>query len=58
MSDAMLFYTRVLSIIGDILKIRLPETEDVPCYGDLAEVRDADGRSRLAQVVKLDRDEP
>lgn len=53
----MLFYTRVLSIIGDILKIRLPETEDVPCYGDLAEVRDADGRSRLAQVVKLDRDE-
>ena len=57
MPDSMLFYTRVLSIVGDILKIRLPETEDVPCFGDLAEVRDSDGRSRLAQVVKLDRDE-
>ena len=57
MPDAMLFYTRVLSIVGDILKIRLPKTQDVPCYGDLAEVRDSDGRSRLAQVVKLDGDE-
>lgn len=57
MPDAMLFYTRVLSIVGDILRIRLPKTQDVPCYGDLAEVRDSDGRSRLAQVVKLDNEE-
>ena len=57
MPDAMLFYTRVLSIVGDILRIRLPKTQDVPCYGDLAEVRDVDGRSRLAQVVKLDNEE-
>ena len=58
MSDTVVLHTRVLSIIGDILRITLPAGDaaeaDAPAYGDLAEVRDADGRPRLAQVVKLD----
>ena len=51
-SEILLFHTRTLSIIGDILQIALPKTEiDGPCFGDLAEVRDEQGRPRIAQVV-------
>ena len=61
MSEVFLYHTRILSIIGDILRISLPPAAgshgDVPCFGDLAEVRDVDGRPRLAQVVKLDGEE-
>lgn len=55
MSDTALFYTHTLSIIGDILRIALPETAGGgPAFGDLAEVRDEQGRPRVAQVIKLD----
>lgn len=61
MSETLISYTRVLSIIGDILRIRLPDHSGAdiegPAFGDLAEVRDAEGAVRLAQVVKLDGDE-
>lgn len=59
MAEAVLLHTRVLSIIGDILQVALPKriADDgaAPAFGDLAEVRDADGRSRLAQVISLDK---
>lgn len=45
-------HTRVLEIVGDILKIRAKGI----AYGDLALVENPDGRQSLAQVVRLDRD--
>jgi V/A-type H+-transporting ATPase subunit B len=55
MPESVLFHTRTLSIIGDILRIQLPKSEcDGPSFGDLAEVRDEHERPRIAQVVKLD----
>ncbi len=55
MPESILFYTRTLSIIGNILRIALPENVgDSASFGDLAEVRDEHGRPRVAQVVKLD----
>jgi len=53
--DTMLFHTRILSIIGNVVRIALGESVgDRPSFGDLAEVRDEQGRLRIAQVVKLD----
>jgi len=46
-------YTRVLSIVGDILKIR---AKDVG-LGDLAVVENWDGEKSLAQVIEIQRDE-
>lgn len=46
-------YTRVLSIVGDILKIR---AKDVG-LGDLAVVENWDGEKSMAQVIELQRDE-
>jgi V/A-type H+-transporting ATPase subunit B len=46
-------YTRVLSIIGDILKIRASGVG----LGDLAVVENWDGERSLAQVIELQRDE-
>jgi V/A-type H+-transporting ATPase subunit B len=46
-------YTRVLSIVGDILKIR---AKDVG-LGDLAVVENWDGEKSLAQVIEMERDE-
>ena len=55
MPEAVLFHTRTLSIIGDILRIALPKSGgEGPSFGDLAEVRDEDGKPRIAQVIKLD----
>ena len=56
MTETVLFHTRVRSIVGNILEIALPETAGAegPRYGDLAEVRDLEGRPRLAQVVRLE----
>jgi V/A-type H+-transporting ATPase subunit B len=56
-TEPVLLYARVLSIVGDILRIALPPDAAGaagPRFGDLAEVRDVDGRPRLAQVVRLD----
>ncbi len=55
MPDSVLYHTRTLSIIGDILRIALPKSQgEGPSFGDLAEVRDEDGVPRIAQVIKLD----
>jgi V/A-type H+-transporting ATPase subunit B len=57
MTETVLYHTRILSIVGDILEIALPEATGAegPRFGDLAEVRDAEGRPRIAQVVRLER---
>ena len=47
------FFTHVLSIVGDILKIR---ARDVG-LGDLAVVDNWDGEQSLGQVIAIDRDE-
>ena len=55
MGDAVLYHTRILSVVGDVLRVALPGGMADPIgAGDLAEVRDIDGRARLAQVVRLD----
>jgi V/A-type H+-transporting ATPase subunit B len=46
-------YTRVLSIVGDILKIRARGVG----LGELALVENWDGEQSLAQVIELERDE-
>src|SRR5215470_14981090 len=57
MPESLVFHTRTLSILGDVLRIALPKDADEgPSFGDLAEVRDEQGRPRIAQVVKLDED--
>ncbi len=57
MTETVLFHTRVLSILGDILEVALPEgaagRAAAPAFGDLAEVVDGEGRGHLAQVVDL-----
>ena len=54
MAEATVLHTRTLSIIGDILRIASPQAGEGPAFGDLAEVRDEQGRLRIAQVIKLD----
>jgi V/A-type H+-transporting ATPase subunit B len=49
----LLRYTRVLSIVGDILKIRASDVG----LGDLAIVENWDGELSLAQVIEIQHDE-
>lgn len=57
MSVVPITYDRVLSIIGDVLRIAMPketsEDPEGPRFGDLALVREDGSAPRLAQVVKL-----
>ncbi len=57
MPQVPITYDRVLSIIGDVLRIALPrgtaEDPNGPRFGDLALVGEAGEAPRLAQVVKL-----
>ncbi len=53
MLKRLLRYTKVLSIVGDILVIRATEVG----LGDLAVVENPDGESSLAQVVEIQKDE-
>ncbi len=58
MSQAMVQYSSVVAIIGDLLRVRVPPTlgdDPAVCLGDLALVEDA-GRSSLAQVIQLEAD--
>ncbi|HRQ05563.1 MAG TPA: V-type ATP synthase subunit B [Nitrosomonas halophila] len=60
MTQTLIRSSRVLEIIGDIMRIRLGAIEGVRTglarFGDLAAVRNIDGRRSLAQVIGLDRD--
>ncbi len=53
MLDELTYFTRVLSIVGDIIKIRATHVG----LGDLAMVENWDGESSLAQVIGMRRDE-
>lgn len=53
MHSDLVRHTRVLGIVGDILKVKGTGVG----FGDLAIVENSDGAKSLAQVVRLDRDE-
>jgi V/A-type H+-transporting ATPase subunit B len=53
MSKRLLRYTRVISIVGDILTIRASNVG----LGDMAVVENFDGQKSLAQVVEIQREE-
>jgi len=53
MFDSLARYTRVLAIVGDILKIRARNVG----FGELAMVENWDGEESLAQVIRLEGDE-
>lgn len=60
MSQQLTRYSRILEIVGDIVKVRI--AHDVTsnnatiALNDLARVEDANGFSSLARVIRLDRD--
>ncbi len=60
MTQELVRYSRVLEIIGDILKVQVPPAEDsggTPVrFNDLAMLEDVDGSKSIAQVIKIDRD--
>ncbi len=59
MSQSLARYSRILEIVGDILKVRVPADSSGGAriaYDDLALVEDVGGFTSLARVIKLDRD--
>ncbi len=58
MSTVAVRYEKVLSIVGDVIRIALPartaEDAGAPRFGDLAVVSEGNAPPRLAQVVRLD----
>jgi V/A-type H+-transporting ATPase subunit B len=55
---SLIGHRRILAIVGDMLQVELPPPErqvgETPRFGDLALVGSDDGRSLLAQIIKLD----
>lgn len=55
-------YSRILEIVGDILKVRVPEADAgsgkgaAVRFGDLAVLEQTEGAKSLAQVIAIDRD--
>ncbi|HBR97440.1 MAG TPA: V-type ATP synthase subunit B [Gammaproteobacteria bacterium] len=53
-------YSNILEIVGDIIKVQVPEhahdRELGACHGDLAIVENAEGQETLAQVTQIQRD--
>ncbi|MDO6800087.1 V-type ATP synthase subunit B [Shimia thalassica] len=59
MSQTLLRYTRVLEIVGDTLKVRVPPGDDSAVavrFGDLAVISAVDGSKSLAQIIFIDHD--
>ncbi|MDJ0517813.1 MAG: V-type ATP synthase subunit B [Trichodesmium sp. MO_231.B1] len=60
MLQALVRYSKILEIIGDIIRVQVPETahqqESSPRFGDLAVVENSDGSLSLAQVINLKED--
>jgi len=58
--EGMIRYSKVLSIVGDILQVQVPETtagaSAIVRFNDLAIVEEEDGRKSLAQVISIVRD--
>jgi V/A-type H+-transporting ATPase subunit B len=60
MAQSLVSYSKVLEIVGDVVKVSVPElaidAEPVTHLGDLAMVEDVSGASSLAQVIQINRD--
>ena len=60
MSRELVRYSRVLEIVGDILKVQVPESAAAEGaaarFGELAVLELLDGSRSLAQVIKIERD--
>jgi len=54
MAQSLLRYSKILEIVGEVIKVRVPESSPAR-FGDVALVERADGSSSLAQVIHLDR---
>jgi len=62
MTKALVKYSRILEIVGDIIKVHVPlpeggDREAAVRFGDLALIEDAGGPQSLAQVIQLRREE-
>ena len=60
MTQELVRYSRILEIVGDILKVRVPPAGDgkeaAVRFGDLAILEGAEEQQSLAQVINIDRD--
>ena len=60
MTRELVRYSKVLEIVGDILKVRVPQAaanQDAAVrFGDLAILEERDGTQSLAQVININRD--
>ncbi|MBI3993792.1 MAG: V-type ATP synthase subunit B [Candidatus Lambdaproteobacteria bacterium] len=60
MSLSLVRYTNIVEIVGDIIKVLVPQQAGrgiAPRFGDLAVVENVNAERSLAQVIRLDRDE-
>lgn len=61
MTQNLIRHTRILSIVGDIMKVSVPDvngsSESATRLYDLALVKDPGGLSSLAQVISINRDQ-
>ncbi|RDH84296.1 MAG: V-type ATP synthase subunit B [endosymbiont of Seepiophila jonesi] len=58
MSLSLAHYSRITEIVGDIIKVQVPELgsgQDI-CFGDLALVEDRDESRSLAQIISMQDD--
>ena len=58
MPQHLVSYSKILEIVGDIIKVEVPEEADgrsPTAYGDLSIVEDVTGRRSLAQVININR---
>ena len=57
MSQALVRYSKILEIIGDIIRVQIPQsthqTDRAPLFSDLAVVENSNGSLSLAQVINL-----
>ncbi|RDH82176.1 MAG: V-type ATP synthase subunit B [endosymbiont of Escarpia spicata] len=59
MSLSLAHYSRITEIVGDIIKVQVPEMgsgQDI-CFGDLALVEDRDESRSLAQIISMQDDQ-
>lgn len=61
MSQSLVFYSNVLEIVGDIIKVSVQESSagkgPVARLGDLAMVESESGHQSLSQVIQVDRNQ-
>jgi len=60
MQQTLVRYSKILEIVGDIIKVKVPESayqqETGPRFGDLAVVENSNGGLSLAQIINLKAD--